>query len=121
MSSLSEIRNTAKEAISTQPTSFLPPSEPDSESDSLSPPPPQSGEWETTALPESNMIVVGVLIGLICILLIILAWVTIPPIVQMIRRKIPVSQKRIDRRYATIEGWIITKVCCAYLNLYSVQ
>lgn len=57
-----------------------------------------------------NMIVIGILIALIIILCLILGMVTIPPILAMIQRRIPVPQKRIDRRYATIDGWLITKV-----------
>jgi hypothetical protein len=59
---------------------------------------------------QHNMIVVGILIGLIVVLCMILGFVALPPIIAMIQRKMPIPQKRIDRRYATIDGWLITKV-----------
>ena len=58
----------------------------------------------------NNSIVVAVLIALVCILFLILVFVTVPPILHIIKRKIPVPQARIDRRYATIDGWLIRKV-----------
>lgn len=76
-------------------------------------------EWETyppnpqdTAFqppPQQNMVIVAILITLICVLCIILFFVTVPPLLHMIRRRIPVPQARINRRYATIDGWLITK------------
>jgi hypothetical protein len=60
--------------------------------------------------PEHNVVVVGVLIALIIILCLILGCVTIPPIIALIQRQLPVPQARIDRRFATIDGWLITKV-----------
>ena len=66
---------------------------------------------------NQNMIIVSILIGLICVLCIILGFVTIPPLIIFIQRRLPVPQKRIDRRYATIDGWLITKVCsCRFVN-----
>ena len=56
------------------------------------------------------MVVVAILIALIVMLSMVLASVTVPPLLHMIRRKIPVPQARIDRRYATIDGWLIIKV-----------
>ena len=55
-------------------------------------------------------IVVGVLIGVITFLSVVLLCLTIPPLIRWIRSKFPVSQKTIDRRYETIERWMITKV-----------
>ena len=72
--------------------------------------PPYNNEQYTPRFPEANMIIVGVLIALIVVLGMVLGVVTIPPLIHFFRRKIPVSQKRIDRRYATIDGWLITKV-----------
>lgn len=60
---------------------------------------------------ESNhTIVVGILVGLIILLCLILGFLTLPAVVNYFRRHIPVSQERIDRRYATIDGWLVTKV-----------
>lgn len=61
--------------------------------------------------PEQNMAVVATLVGLIIILCIILGFVTLPPFIHMVRRKMPVSQKRIEKRFATIDNWLVTKVC----------
>jgi len=55
------------------------------------------------------MVIVGVLIGLITFLSFVLVWIMFPPIMDFVRRKMPVSQKRIDRRYLTIDGWLISK------------
>jgi len=63
------------------------------------------------------MVVVSILIALISLLCIILAFVTIPPVMHMIRRKMPIPQARIDRRYATIDGWLITKVWTMELSI----
>jgi hypothetical protein len=59
---------------------------------------------------SSNMVIVGILIGFIIFLCLVLAWVALPPIIGYIRKKMPVSQKRISRRYATVDGWLISKV-----------
>jgi len=86
---------------------------------------PESSTTTTTIIPTTtrptsqsdtaddypnNAAVVAVLIALICILFLILMSITLPPIIHMIKRKIPVSQARIDRRYATIDAWLIRKV-----------
>ena len=62
------------------------------------------------AHPEQNMAVVATLVALILILCVILGFVALPPFVHIIRRKMPVSQARINKRYATVDGWLITKV-----------
>jgi hypothetical protein len=69
-----------------------------------------STQFNTDAHYPNNAAVVAVLIALICILCLILVTVTVPPIVHMIRRKLPISQARMDRRFATIDGWLIRKV-----------
>jgi hypothetical protein len=71
--------------------------------------------------PPGDMIIVGILIGLIIFLTLLLARVALPPLMAWIRRKLPVSPKRIERRYATIDGWLISKRvqphdgCCVLL------
>jgi hypothetical protein len=59
---------------------------------------------------EKDIIVVGVLIALIILLCLILGFLTVPTLINFFRRRIPVSQKRIDRRYETIDTWLVTKV-----------
>ena len=59
---------------------------------------------------EENAVIVAILIGLIIFLSLVLVWIAFPPLLDWIRGKIPVSPKRIARRYATIDGWLITKV-----------
>ena len=61
--------------------------------------------------PE-NFLIVGILVGLIIFLCLILAWIAVPPILAWLHRKMPVSKKRVNRRYETIDGWLISKVCC---------
>jgi hypothetical protein len=61
-------------------------------------------------MEERNWAVVGVLIALIIMLWLILGAMLCYPIMRFIRRKMPVSKRRINRRYETIEGWLITKV-----------
>mmetsp|Transcript_58374 Transcript_58374/g.142749 ORF Transcript_58374/g.142749 Transcript_58374/m.142749 type:complete len:824 (-) Transcript_58374:34-2505(-) len=58
---------------------------------------------------QKNMIIVGVLVALIIVLCCILMFIVIPPLIKFFRKKIPVSKKRIERRYRTIDGWLITK------------
>jgi hypothetical protein len=57
-----------------------------------------------------HWIIVGILIGLVCILSGVLMYLLYPPIRNYIRRKIPVNPEKIQRRYQTIDGWMVTKV-----------
>lgn len=59
---------------------------------------------------KRNWVVVGILIGLIVILWVVLGVMLCVPLIRCIRRRMPVSKKRVNRRYETIEGWLITKV-----------
>jgi hypothetical protein len=59
---------------------------------------------------ERNWAIVGVLIALIILLWIVLGGMLCYPIIRFLQRRMPVSQRRINRRYDTIEGWLITKV-----------
>lgn len=62
-------------------------------------------------IPEAqNQIVVGILVGLIVILSVLFASMLLPCVLRCFRQRIPVSDKRIERRYETIEGWMISKV-----------
>jgi len=78
---------------------------------------------------ESNQtIIMAILIGLIIALCGILGVVGLPPLWTWIRRKMPVSKARILRRYATIDGWLVTKtvkahdeVCDCIKSYYSVE
>ncbi|CAB9526903.1 Zinc finger, C3HC4 type (RING finger) [Seminavis robusta] len=60
--------------------------------------------------PPRNWVVVGILIALIVMLWVILGGMLCYPLVRFIKRRMPVSKRRINRRYDTIEGWLITKV-----------
>lgn len=71
--------------------------------------PPNPHDAALQPPPEHNVVIVAILITLICVLCIILVFVTVPPLLHMIRRRIPIPQAKIDRRYATIDGWLITK------------
>lgn len=70
----------------------------------------QHQHQQQTQHQQQNMAVVSILIALIAMLCLILMFVTIPPLIHMIKRRMPVPQAKIDRRYATIDGWLITKV-----------
>jgi hypothetical protein len=59
---------------------------------------------------DMHWIIVGILIGLVCILSGVLMYLLYPPIRNYIRRKIPVNPEKIQRRYQTIDGWMVTKV-----------
>ena len=61
----------------------------------------------------NNAIVVGILIAIIIILSVLFLLLIIPPCMRFVQRQIPVSQKRINERYETIEGWLISKVRCS--------
>ena len=56
-----------------------------------------------------NMVVIGVLLGIIVVLSCLFLALTLPPLIRCLRRRTPVPQKTIDSRYDTIEGWLITK------------
>jgi hypothetical protein len=56
------------------------------------------------------MILTGLLMGLVAIFTITLCYLTLPPLLQWIRRKIPVSDARVQRRYETVEGWLIVVI-----------
>ena len=71
---------------------------------------PFSALTQSTGGAERNWIIVGILIALIGILWMVLGAMLCLPIARCIRHRIPVSKKRIYRRYETIEGWLITKV-----------
>ncbi len=60
---------------------------------------------------QLHNIIIGILIGIICILTVALLILIIPILRNFLKRKIPVSQQRVDRRYDTIERWLISKVC----------
>jgi hypothetical protein len=63
-----------------------------------------------TATPTQDMAIVGALIGIIIILACLLLYLVLPPLLSRLRSLAPISQKRLDSRYKTIEGWLITKV-----------
>jgi hypothetical protein len=59
---------------------------------------------------EPNMILTGIMMGFVAIFTISLCYLILPSMMQCLRRKIPVTTAQIQRRYQTIEGWLITKV-----------
>lgn len=73
----------------------------------------RGGVQQQTAT-ENNSAVVGVLSGLIVFLSLLFLVLVIPPFCRSLQQRIPVSKKRIKRRYETIEGWLISKVRRAY-------
>jgi hypothetical protein len=59
---------------------------------------------------QTNMAILISLIVLIVLLLLILSYLIGPPIIWFVKRRIPVDPKKLDARYETIEGWLISKV-----------
>lgn len=59
---------------------------------------------------QTNMAILISLIVLIALLLLILSYLIGPPMISFIKRRIPVDPKKLDARYETIEGWLISKV-----------
>jgi hypothetical protein len=59
---------------------------------------------------DTNLAILISLIVLIVLLLLILAYLVGPTIIWFVRRRIPVDPKKLDARYETIEGWLISKV-----------
>lgn len=86
--------------------------------------PPLLDNLNTTTSPMNvsgndgrNLVVVGVLIGLIVLLCLFLALVAAPPLYAIWRSSIPVNPQKIERRYRTIEGWLISKVSVCLIVL----
>ena len=65
----------------------------------------------------TNTVLVAVLIALIFLFVIVLVYLLIPLVMERIQAKLASSQRRIKRRYETIEGWLISKVCMAVPGL----
>lgn len=63
-----------------------------------------------TFLQHPHTVITGILLSLMLILFILLCYLTIPLVRDYIRSKMPVSTLRKERRFLTIEGWLITKV-----------
>ena len=80
---------------------------------SVSPPSPGVSQYDFTDHSTSSTtstVLVAVLIALIFLFVVVLVYLLIPLVVQRIQTKIASSQRRIRRRYETIEGWLISKV-----------
>lgn len=66
---------------------------------------------DATTVPEKDsMAVVGTLIGIIVLLTCLFLYLIASPAIARLRSFLPESKKRVDSRYETIEGWLITKV-----------
>lgn len=59
---------------------------------------------------NTHVLVVSILIGLIVLLTCILVVLAIPLLRDMIRRHMPLDNRRRKRRLITVEEWLITKV-----------
>jgi len=59
---------------------------------------------------QRNWVIVAILIVIIVVLWLVLGMMLYVPLARYLRRRMPVSQARIHRRYETIEGWLITKL-----------
>lgn len=58
--------------------------------------------------PSVNHVVVGILIGMIVVLSLLFVAMTAPVLVNYARRRW-LPDRRIERRYRTVEGWLISK------------
>jgi hypothetical protein len=59
---------------------------------------------------DRRMLVTGILVAIMIVLSILLCYLVVPLICDYLRAKIPVSESRKERRYQTIEGWLVSKV-----------
>jgi hypothetical protein len=57
-----------------------------------------------------NMLLTGFMMGLVAVFSLALCYMILPLFLHWVRRKIPISAAQINRRYETVEGWLITKV-----------
>jgi hypothetical protein len=57
-----------------------------------------------------NMLLAGFMMGLVVVFSLALCYLIFPSLLRWLRRKIPITEAQINRRYETIEGWLITKV-----------
>lgn len=71
----------------------------------------ESKPMKTIVPDDQNMAVIGALIGLIVVLSCLFLYLIFPQLVARFKRVMPASKKRVNARYETIEGWLITKVC----------
>lgn len=69
----------------------------------------QDEETQMTTGSQVNWILVGCMAGMLVVLSTIFLWLVIPPLVSWIKDFWPVAPHRIERRYETIEGWLISK------------
>jgi hypothetical protein len=59
---------------------------------------------------DRRMLVTGMLLAIMVILSMLLCYLVVPLFYEYLRDKIPVSEARKERRYQTIEGWLVSKV-----------
>lgn len=59
---------------------------------------------------QSNAAIVGILSGLIVVLFVVFALMVTPALIRYFRRRMPEDKKKIENRYETLEGWLISKV-----------
>lgn len=96
----------------------MPHSYPDLADWTLAPAPPTTaaGVLATAPLSSSsssdpNLVLTGVLMGIIVCFALILCYLLLPVILPWLRLNAHASSARVQRRYETIEGWLISKVC----------
>ena len=64
----------------------------------------------TSTTTDPSLIITGFMMGLVAFFSFLLCYMLLPLFLQWVRRKIPVTSAQVNRRYETIEGWLITKV-----------
>jgi hypothetical protein len=60
--------------------------------------------------PHAFIVIVGILLGTIVVLIGLFLYLILPAVLARLRAMMPVNEKRVQARYETIEGWLITKV-----------
>lgn len=74
------------------------------------PPPPYSEPREDDSSEmDYNTTILACLIALIVLLTAVFLYLVMPPLITYIRQRRPEDPKRVAARYATIEGWLISK------------
>ena len=72
--------------------------------------PPVVSTSSTSTTSDPNLILTGCMMGLVAIFSLLLCYLLLPLCFQWVRRKIPATTAQVNRRYETVEGWLITKV-----------
>jgi hypothetical protein len=68
----------------------------------------------TAMFDDRRILVTGILAAIMVILSLLLCYLAVPLFYEYLLDKIPVSEAKKERRYQTIEGWLVSKVRTTY-------